>query len=75
LTFANAKGYRLVKQGDVLQLQNLRKQIRAGRHIRVENVSRKKAFQAAHALSGRQIDVLMAGGLINWMKPRLKRRR
>ena len=57
-----------IKQGDVLKLTGLRRQVREGREIRVENITRKHGFTARHNLSDRQIDVLLEGGLINWVK-------
>ena len=54
-------------QGDVLKLTGLHGQVRQGHEIRVENITGKREFTARHNLSDRQIDVLLEGGLINWV--------
>jgi hypothetical protein len=41
----------------------------------VKNLTRKLTFVARHSLSDRQVDVYLAGGLINWKKGRLWRPR
>jgi aconitate hydratase len=37
----------------------------------VENVTRQRSFQVGHSLSPRQVQFVLSGGLINWMKERL----
>ncbi len=49
----------------------MRKTIQEGRQIDVENVDEGTTFTAEHQLSDRQVDVLLTGGIINWMKDRL----
>lgn len=75
LTFQSAKDYERIKQGDVLRLRHFRKQIRAWTEIEVDNAGKKRKFRTERALSGRQIEILLAGGLIDWMKRRLKKKR
>jgi aconitate hydratase len=71
LTFAGGDGYGEVEQGDELELTGLREALAAGPEIAVENRTRGAGIAARHELSGRQVEVLLAGGLINWMKERL----
>jgi hypothetical protein len=40
--------------------------IKSGPTIPVKNLTRNLTFVARHGLSDRQVDVYMAGGLINW---------
>jgi aconitate hydratase len=63
--------YDRIEVGDVLVLTALRAQIARERRVRVENATRKHRFVAHHDLSGRQTDVVLAGGLINWTRARL----
>ncbi len=69
LTFEDEADYRKLKQGDVLRLKNLRQQLRDSELVKI--VTGKRSFQTRHGLSRRQVDVLLAGGLINWMRHRL----
>ncbi|MFQ5948857.1 MAG: aconitate hydratase, partial [Acidimicrobiia bacterium] len=71
LTFVDADDYERVEQGDVLVLGGLREAVPAGRALDVANATKGTAFQAEHDLSERQVEVLLAGGLINWMRERL----
>ena len=57
--------------GDILQLRDLHKQIRRDRPVEVRNATKCRTFTASHALSKRQIEVLLAGGLIRWVRAQL----
>ena len=72
LTFINPGDYDRLNLGDVIRL--------AGVHTTLR--SRKKEFQASfgdgdntivlrHELSQRQVDLLLSGGVINWLRERL----
>jgi len=39
--------------------------------VSIENRNRGRTFEARHNLSARQLEVLLAGGVINWIKNRL----
>jgi len=72
LTFENGSDYTGIKQGDVLRLLNLRHQVRANYAIKAENVTQKRNFKVRHSLSQRQVEILLSGGLANWVKRGLK---
>ena len=57
--------------GDILQLRDLHHQIRRDRQVEVRNATKSRTFTASHALSKRQIEVLLAGGLIRWVLARV----
>ncbi len=59
-----------IESGDVLRIVDVSKQVRGGASIKVENTSRGETFETRHNLSSRQVDVLLSGGLINWVKRR-----
>ena len=59
-----------IESGDVLRIVDVSKQVRGGQSIKVENTSRGETFETQHNLSSRQVDVLLSGGLINWVKRR-----
>lgn len=69
LTFADPEDADPLAPGDVLRLTDLRAAVANGQQVQVEVGGR--TLQARHALSGRQVDVLLAGGLINWRRARL----
>jgi aconitate hydratase len=71
LTFADEGDYDRIEQGDVLRLTGVRQAIQDGDTIEVENTTQGTELRAAHQLSPRQVDVMLRGGIINWMKDRL----
>jgi aconitate hydratase len=71
LTSISALAYDRIEMGDVLKLRAIRRQIRESQQIEAENMTRRHVFFLNHELSGRQVDVLLAGGLINWMREEL----
>ncbi len=71
LTLVDEKDYDALEEGDVLRLSGLHAQIRRGNDVSVENTSKDTTVPATHALSERQVEVLLHGGLISWVKERL----
>jgi aconitate hydratase len=71
LIFMDAADYDRLEQGDVIRVESIHTAIKSGPTIPVKNLTRKLTFVARHGLSDRQVDVYMAGGLINWKKGRL----
>ncbi|WP_028785074.1 aconitate hydratase [Thalassobacillus devorans] len=69
LTFRDDKDYDQLEKGDVIQLDDLRKSIQTGTIVKA-NIQGKQTIQLEHALSDRQIDMMLKGGLINWIKGR-----
>ena len=67
LTFVDSRDYDRIHPGDRLRISDLR---RVGDHRQwtVENLTRKTEFPVTHNLSPRQVKVLLAGGLINWVR-------
>jgi aconitate hydratase len=71
LTSISALAYDRIEMGDVLKLRAIRRQIRESPQIEAENITRRHVFSLHHELSGRQVDVLLPGGLINWLREEL----
>jgi len=71
LTFMDLADYDRLEQGDVIRVESIHAAIKSGPTIPVKDLTRKLTFAARHSLSDRQVDVYMAGGLINWKKGRL----
>lgn len=72
LTFKHQEDYEQLEQGDVLQLENVRTKIKEGNEFTIHVKNKHLAIEVNHALSQRQIDVLLKGGMINWVKERQK---
>ena len=68
LTFANTADYDRIAQGDVIHLGGLHAALRPGAEIQAVTGSDELRITLTHALSPRQIDVLLAGGLINFVR-------
>jgi aconitate hydratase len=71
LEFTNAADRDRIQQGDVLLLTGLRDALVTGTEILVHNESRDEVYSVRHGLSTRQVQMVLAGGLI----PRLRDRR
>ncbi|MCO5168607.1 MAG: aconitate hydratase [Planctomycetes bacterium] len=70
LRFAHPDDLGALAQGDVLVLRGLRRAVSSGREVRVEHRPSGRTFLALHDLSPRQVEVLLAGGLIPWIRER-----
>jgi aconitate hydratase len=57
-----------IRKGDRLRIHGLRGALKAGRAPYVENATSGRPIEARCELSRRQIDMVLAGGLFNWMK-------
>jgi aconitate hydratase len=71
LTFADESDYDALEQGDTLALSAVPEALRGGSELLLENRTRGTELTVRHGLSERQIEVLLKGGLINWMRERL----
>lgn len=72
LLFADEQNYDSIDQGDVLEFPDIRKAIQEGSEIKVINKSKNKTFHTRHTLSERELEELLAGGLINAVLSRKK---
>jgi aconitate hydratase len=71
LELADPADYDRIDEGDELEAEGLREALQAGGPIRVHD--RTKGFDVAttHTLSERQVQVILAGGIVNYFKARL----
>lgn len=60
--------YESIHQGDQLRIHGLRSALRHGHPLIVENATNRRSMRVRCELSQRQIRIVLAGGLINWMK-------
>jgi len=71
LLFTDESDYDSIEQDDVFALSNVPEALRNGRELRLENRTKGTKLTVWHGLSKRQVDVLLKGGLINWMRERV----
>jgi aconitate hydratase len=66
-TFVDPGDYDRIEQGDRLRIDHL-EQLADRRRWMVEDLTRGTEFAVSHDLSGRQAQILLAGGLTNWVR-------
>jgi aconitate hydratase len=71
LTFVVPGDYAAIQAGDMLRLVDARRALAEGAELLIENVTRRRSFRVHHTLSPRQVQFVLMGGLINWMKEQL----
>lgn len=71
LVLADAAEYDRLEPGDRLGIEDLHRRLRGGGGIEIENLRRRRTFVARADLSAHEVEVLLAGGLIHWMRERV----
>lgn len=69
LIFTDPQDYDQLTQGDRLVINNLRRQLNQG-SLTVINLTKGRQFTVRHQLSGRLLEVVLAGGLLNYYRDR-----
>ncbi|GGO76863.1 aconitate hydratase [Marinobacterium nitratireducens] len=67
LTFSDSDDYDRLAQGDVLVLENLQR-LAPGQAVQARLKGNDREIDLAHPLSQRQCELILAGGLVNWLK-------
>lgn len=70
LEFINDGDYDNIDKGDILKVDNLDQQLESGNEVSVNNMTKGTTFTTRHHLSGRQLQALLDGGMINTYKNR-----
>ena len=65
LVFVDPKDYDRLRKEDVLRVRDLRRALKSGKEIMLES---GRPIAARHYLTGKQVDTILAGGLINWYR-------
>ncbi|MEK4026989.1 MULTISPECIES: aconitate hydratase [Bacillaceae] len=73
LTFIHEEDYDSLNQGDVLQLSELRNKIQQGNEFTINVKGNTQLIHVKHSLSERQVEVMLKGGMINWVKARQRK--
>jgi len=69
LTFVDPSDYAALKAGDVVEIKGIAAALAAGPDIAAH--VNGKPLRLKHDLSRRQIDLLLQGGVINWLRERI----
>ncbi|ADD01751.1 aconitate hydratase [Thermoanaerobacter italicus Ab9] len=72
LTFVDEKDYDNIEVGDVLKIENAVEQVKRGGRITVKNQTKGTTFEVDLEVSDRNREVLIAGGMINYVKSKNK---
>jgi aconitate hydratase len=68
VTFVNPADYDGIDQGDDLQFADIRSGLRQGETLTVENRTKGVKFAVKHGLTSRQVDIILAGGMLNFVR-------
>lgn len=68
LTFANEEDYEGIDQGDELVLEDAVTKVKAGERFVIRNVTKGKDIEVVLALSERLKNIILAGGMLNYVK-------
>jgi aconitate hydratase len=67
LVFENENNWDDMEQGDKIEIKNVHEDIKID-SLKVKNITKGKEFAVKHNLTPRQIDIILAGGLLNYTK-------
>jgi aconitate hydratase len=70
LVFADREDWGRIEQGDVLAVLDARDALQRGRKLTLVNRTRDQHYEVAHTMSPRQVEMILAGGLVNVVRQR-----
>ena len=68
LTFANPADYAAVDRDDELAISGVRTGLESASALLIENRTKGTKFEARHDLTPRQIEIILAGGMLNYTR-------
>ncbi len=68
LLFAKETDYDRIAQGDQVEIPNVREAIQKGATLKARNVTKGFEFEVRHTLTGRQVEIILAGGRLAYTK-------
>lgn len=72
LEFKNIEDYDKIEEGAELKFENLREAIEKNNGVVVHNASTGEDIECATSLSDRQAEILLAGGMVNYLKDKVE---
>lgn len=70
LTFVDPSDYELLQPEDTIRITGIRDALRHNTELPAHFDGSDRSITLRHTLAPRQIDVLLAGGAINWLRER-----
>ena len=67
-TFANPADYDKISEGDQIEIADLKSEVASSQRLKAINKTNGEEFEIVHDLADRQLDVITAGGLLNYTK-------
>jgi aconitate hydratase len=68
LCFVHPEDWERIDQDDVLSIQDIRNTLKTGNRVTVINTSKNETYVTEHSLIQREIEMVLAGGLINLIR-------
>ena len=68
LTFKDPEELGRVQPGDRLRIRDTRGRLEKGESLSIENLTQQRTFEVSHDLDLREIEVMIAGGLLNYIR-------
>jgi len=68
LEFIKEADFNTIVQSDILELKGVRNALEKGENIRVKNITQETEFEVTHQMSPRQVEIMLAGGVINFTR-------
>jgi len=68
LRFLDPADYATVQQGDMIVIEHVREPLEQGLPLVATNQTRQRPYRLNHSLSPRQLDMLLAGGLVPFLR-------
>ena len=68
LVFGDRADYETIEQGHELEVAGVTQALQAGEDLTVRDLTGNRSFRVTYNLTGRQVKILLAGGLLNFIK-------
>lgn len=68
LIFKEKYIYEGIEQGDRIRIKNISENLREGKILIIENLTKDRTYEVTHDLNQREIEIVLAGGLLNYIK-------
>jgi len=68
LMFKDQSDYERIGQGDRLRIRNFREDLKVNGVLKIENETQQTMFEVSHGLNQRNVEIVLAGGLLNYTR-------
>ncbi len=68
LIFQDPGDYEKIEQGDQLVIENINQKMLSKGQLEIKNIDKNEVYPAKHILSQRFVDIILAGGLLNYTR-------